>query len=89
MKGRIGYSHFLTKSEETHMSAPLQEARYENTSAVYMALELSNTQWKVLVGNGHHHRHKTGVAGAIAGLLEQEMGADKHHLLRVTRRPIW
>ena len=41
------------------MSATLQEACYENTTAVYMALELSNKQWKVLIGDGHHHRHKT------------------------------
>ena len=53
------------------MSATLQEACYENTTAVYMALELSNKQWKVLIGDGHHHRHKTVVAGDIAGLLEQ------------------
>ena len=38
MKGRIDYSHFLTKSEETDMSAALQEACYENTTAVYMAV---------------------------------------------------
>jgi len=37
------------------MSATLQEACYENTTAVYMALELSNKQWKVLIGDGHHH----------------------------------
>jgi hypothetical protein len=42
----------LTKSEETDMSTPLQEASYENTTAVYMALELSNKQWKVLIGDG-------------------------------------
>jgi len=53
------------------MSASLQEASYENTTAVYMALELSNKQWKVLIGDGHHHRHKTVIAGDIAGLLEQ------------------
>jgi len=33
------------------MIATLQEACYENTTAVYMALELSNKQWKVLIGD--------------------------------------
>jgi len=36
-----------------------------------MALELSNKRWKILIGDGLHHRHKTVDAGDIAGLLEQ------------------
>jgi len=53
------------------MSATLQATCYENTAALYMALELSNKSWKILIGNGLQQRQKTVDAGDIAGLLEQ------------------
>jgi len=37
------------------MTADLQEQAYENATVLYVALELSNTKWRLAFGDGTRH----------------------------------
>ena len=53
------------------MTADLQSQGYETGAVLYMALELSNTKWRLAFGDGSRQRQVGIAAGAIAELLEQ------------------
>ena len=53
------------------MTADLQSQGYETGAVLYMALELSNTKWRLAFGDGSRQRQVGIAAGAIAELREQ------------------
>ncbi len=53
------------------MTADLQEQGYVNATVLYMALELSNTKWRLAFGDDTRQRQVVIGAGDIAGLREQ------------------
>ena len=54
------------------MTADLREQGYESAVVLYMALELSNTQWRVALGlSGGRSRQVVVAAGDVAQLVEQ------------------
>ena len=53
------------------MTADLQPQGYETGAVLYMALELSNTKWRLAFGDGSRQRQVGIAAGAMAELLEQ------------------
>jgi transposase len=53
------------------MTADLQVQAYESEAVLYMALELSNTKWRLAFGDGSRQRQVGIAAGAIGELLEQ------------------
>lgn len=52
------------------MTADLQTQGYENTGVLYMALELSNTKWRLAFGDGTRQRQVVIAAGELAALTE-------------------
>ena len=46
---------------------------------MYMALELSNSKWKIMFSNGFKRRQKTITAGDLTG-LQQEISRSREHL---------
>ncbi|WP_133512700.1 IS110 family transposase [Candidatus Thiosymbion oneisti] len=53
------------------MTADLQAQEYENATVLYMALELSNTKWRLAFGDGTRQRQVVIAAGDIAALCEE------------------
>ena len=49
------------------------------TTVMYMALELSNSKWKIMFSNGFKRRQKTITAGDLSG-LQQEILRSREHL---------
>jgi len=53
------------------MHAGLQEQAYETETVLYMAMELSDKQWRLAFGDGTRQRQVVIEAGNVAGLCEQ------------------
>ena len=53
------------------MTADLQKQAYVKEAELYMALELSNTKWRLGFGDGRRQRQVVIAAGDIASLSEQ------------------
>jgi transposase len=53
------------------MTADLQVQAYESERILYMALELSNSKWRLALSDGVHRRQKTIAAGELLGLDEE------------------
>ena len=48
-------------------------------TVLYMALELSNSKWKIMFSNGFKRRQKTITAGDL-NVLQQEISRSREHL---------
>lgn len=53
------------------MTADLHEKSYASEPVLYMAMELSNKQWRLAFGDGRQQRQVVVEAGDVAGLCEQ------------------